>query len=384
MTQNRDGLVPLAELFVCPMRTPADTSRIESLFSDKGVDPHSVVAVVGKSEGNGLPNDYGRLLADIQIRQLLAELRGCSPQEIADQVTMAISGGAPGTVAPHVTILTQRWVAPSEVESLGNSHGGLALGRSHTGNILPEHIGRMAQVDATTKAVIEALDDAGVTDLSQVHLVLVKGPALNSDSIAQMIEKGLDPITKDPGIGPMGSMCFSNDAMALGVGVAMGEIDRSILGDASIRRDWNLYSNVAATSSGGEKQKGEVLVLANRDDALSPVRAGHGITSGLGQSDGIKEALRSGGLEFECCPSEAQKSQIVQVFGKFTLPGSSDLGGGRITLLDDHEAHHIAKAVGGAVVTSVTGLTMAFISGGEANSHMGPPNGNPICAIVKK
>ncbi len=381
---NRERLVPLAELFVCPMRTPADTSEIERLFTEKKVDPHTVVAVVGKSEGSGLPNDYGRLLADLEIRRLLAKLRGQTPEAVAEEVTMAMSGGAPGTVAPHATVLTQRWVDARTHEGLSNFGPGLVLGRSHTTNILPQHVGRVAQVDATVDAVRRALDDAGVTELSQVHMVIVKGPALSAESITNLIKSGIEPVTKDPGIGPMGSMCYSNDAMALGVGVAMGEIDRGAISDQVIRHDWNLYSNVAATSSGGEKQKGEVLVLANRPDSLSQLRAGHGITTALGQSDGIKNALRSAGLEFDCCPSDEQKSRIAQVFGKFTLPGSPELGGARVTLLDDHEAHHVAKAVGGAVVTSVTGLTMAFISGGEANSHMGPPNGNPICAIVHK
>ena len=376
-------MVPVAELFVVPMKTPADTAALERLLGEGGVDPHSVVAVVGKSEGSGLPNDYGRMFADLQVRQVLADARGTTAEAIAEEVTIAMSGGAPGTVAPHATVLTQRWITPSDELDTAPSPGGLVFGRSHTNEILPEDIGRVAQVDATSDAVTRAIADAGITDLSQVHLVLVKGPALSAESIASCIAKGVEPVTRDPGIGPMGSMCYSNDAMALGVGVAMGEIERAEIADSVIRNDWSLFSNVAATSSGGEKRKGEVLVIANRADSRSSYRAGHGITTAVGQSDGIKAALRSAGLDFACCPDETQQAKIAQVFAKFTLPGSSQLNGTRITMLEDHEAHHVAKAVGGAVVTSVTGLTMAFISGGEANSHMGPPNGNPICAIVR-
>lgn len=381
---KHDGVVPIADAFVCPMRTPADTSAIEKLFNECEIDPFSVVAVIGKSEGSGLPNDYGRLLADTKIRQLLATARGSSEEEISQQVTIAISGGAPGTVAPHVTILTQKWVAEGTIASQSSKQGGLVLGRSHTSEILPEHIGRVAQVDVTTQAVKQAIQDAGISDMSQVHMVLVKGPALTAESINTSIASGVELVTRDPGIGPMGSMCYSNDAMAIGVGVALGEINREDVSDDVIRKNWSLYSNVAATSSGGEKRKGEVLIIANRPDSLSDLRAGHGITTALGQSDGIKQALRSAGLDFQCCPSEAQRNSIVQVMAKFTLPASSELAGGRITLLDDHEAHHIAKAVGGAVITSITGISMAFISGGEANSHMGPPNANPVCVIVRQ
>jgi cyanuric acid amidohydrolase len=279
-------------------------------------------------------------------------------------------------------VLTQSWVAKGS-QPPAPEPGGLVLGRSHTAEIRPEDVGRVAQVDILVAAVHEAVADAGITDLDQVHMVLVKGPALTAGSIAECIGRGVEPVTRDPGIGPMGSMCFSNDAMALGVAVAMGEIDRARVTDAVIRRDWSLFSRVALTSSGGEKRKGEVLVVGNRPDSCSRIRAGHGITSALGETDGIKEALRSAGLSFVCCPDDRDRARIVQVFAKFTLPGTDVLRGARITLLDDHEAHHVAKAVGGALVTSVTGLLTAFVSGGEANSHMGPPGGNPVCALVR-
>ena len=379
---NKRGMVPIATLHVVQMRTPSDTSEIEKLFASGEVDPYEIIAVVGKTEGSGLPNDHGRAFGDLSIRSLLANYRGTTPNQIAEEVTLAISGGSPGTVAPHATILSQRWVPEHEVAA-EQPTGGLVLGRSHTTEIYPQDIGRVSQVDATTKAVLEAIEDAGIEDLSQIHMVLVKGPALSAESIATLLAKGIEPVTRDPGIGPMGSMCYSNDAMAIGVGIALGEIEREKVTDATIRNDWSLYSNVAATSSGGEKLKGEVLVIANSPKSHSRLRAGHGITTSVGSSDGLKEALRSAGLNFDCCPTEADKSNIAQIFGKFTLPGSAQLNGARITLLDDHEAHHIAKTIGGATVTSVTGLTMAFISGGEANSHMGPPNGNPICAVVK-
>lgn len=375
-------LVPVADLHVCPMLNPADTSGLERLLADGVVDPATIVAVIGKSEGTGLPTDYGRLLADSCIRTVLAAARSTSPAAIADEVTIAISGGSPGTVAPHVTVLTQSWV-PAGTAPAAPFPGGLVLGRSHTAPIAPVAIGRVAQVCLTADAALLAMSDAGVTDPAQVHAVIVKGPALTAASVAACLDQGVEPVTRDPGSGPMGSMCYSNDAMALGVAVAVGEVDRSRITDATIRRDWSLFSRVAMTSSGGEKRIGEVLVIANRPDSLSRVRAGHGITSALGETDGIKEALRSAGLSFDCCPSASDRERVVQVFAKFTLPGTDRLRGARITLLDDHEAHHVAKAVGGALVTSVTGLVTAFVSGGEANSHMGPPGGNPVCAIVR-
>lgn len=372
---------PKAELKVVPMLTPNDTGAFETLFSSGEVDPDTVVALIGKSEGHGLPNDYGRAWADTALREALARARGVPVSQIAEEVTIAISGGTPGVISPHVTVITQTTVDEKPNGLMG---GGLVVGRAHTDEILPEEIGRTGQLDKVAAAVREALSDAGVGDTADVHMVLVKGPALSTAGVADAASRGQSVVTEDFGIGPMGSMCWSNDAAALGVAVALGEVDRAAVTDAEIRHDWSLYSEVAATSSGGEKRVGEVLVLANRDDSASELRVGHGITLDMADTSGIRQAIRSAGLEFDGLLTPEQQAQVVQVFGKFVLPGSSVLRGRHITALDDHEAHHVAKAVGGALVVSVTGEPMSFISGGERNSHMGPPGGNPVAAVVRR
>jgi cyanuric acid amidohydrolase len=372
---------PKVELTVVPMLTPNDTSAFEVLLSSGQIDPEAVVALVGKSEGQGLPNDYGRAWADTALRTALAQARGCPVSQIAEEVIVAISGGTPGVISPHVTVITLTSV---EEKPAGLTGVGLVVGRAHTEPIMPEEIGRTGQLDKVAAAVAQALADAGVEDPADVHMVLVKGPALSTAGVADATSRGHSVVTEDFGIGPMGSMCWSNDAAALGVAVALGEVDRAAVTDAEIRRDWSLYSNVAATSAGGEKRLGEVLVLANSEDSASELRVGHGITLDMADTSGIKAAIRSAGLEFDGCLTTEQQARVVQVFAKFVLPGSNVLRGRHITALDDHEAHHVAKAVGGALVVSVTGEPMSFISGGERNSHMGPPGCNPVAAVVKR
>lgn len=379
MAENR---VPRATMTVCPMRTPNDVSEVCRALTDGTVDPASVVAIIAKSEGSGLHNDYGRLFAEVSLRQAVASARGMSEAEVADQVSLIVSGGSPGVVSPHATIVAQDWVEPTGVSD--SDGGGLVVGRAHTEEILPEEIGRVGEIDKVTGAVREAMRSAGVTDPGQVQMVMAKVPALTQSSMADALGRGQTVVTADTGIGPMGSMCWSNDGAALGVAVALGEVDRQVISDDVVRRDWSLFSEVAATSSGGEKRRGEVLLMANRADAASPVRIGHGLTRDLADQSGILGALRSAGLDFECCPSAADKQRIVQVFGKFVLPGSDSLHGAHLTILDDHEAHHLAKTIGGTLVVSVTGKPMCFISGGERNSHMGPPGANPIAAVITR
>ena len=62
------------------------------------------------------------------------------------------------------------------------------------------------------------------------------------------------------------------------------------------------------------------------------------------------------------------------------MPGAR---GKRTTLLDDADSAKTAKAVGGALIGSVIGRTAFFLSGGERNSHQGPPGGSPIATVIR-
>ncbi|MGB3485076.1 MAG: ring-opening amidohydrolase [Mycobacterium sp.] len=374
-------LVPKVSMTVCAMKTPGDVSDVARAL-DGPVNPAAVIAIIAKSEGSGLHNDYARAFAEQSLRAALAQARRCSLDDIADDVSFIVSGGTPGVISPHATLVTQEWVDPAEAEGL--SGPGLAVGRAHTSPILPEEIGRIGQIDKVAAAVDEARRAAGIENASDVHLVIAKGPALTQRTIGEARRRGATVVTEDTGIGPMGSMCWSNDAAALGIAVALGEVDATDVDNSVVRSNWDLYSSVALASSGGEKERGEVLVLGNRPDSASSIRIGHGLTADFADTGGIVRALQTAGLDFEVLPTERQKDDIVQVFAKFVLPPTPELRGHHITMLDDHESHHVAKCVGGALVVSVTGKPPVFISGGERNSHMGPPGANPVAAVVRR
>jgi cyanuric acid amidohydrolase len=363
------------------MRSPSDTSAVEELFASRGVRPDSVVALVGKTEGSGLHDDFSRELAHLRLSEVLAHHLGLRPAEIDDRVTFILSGGCYGVIAPHVTVIAVEWVETEPAALPGESR--LILGRAHSEAILPEEVGRMGQVRKVATAVREAMHESGITDPSDVHSVMVKAPSLSWAAIHDAESRGATVVTHDLSAGESGAICYSNDASALGVALALGEVPEDALRDDVIRRDWSLYSAVAATSSGGEKRRAEVLLLGNRQGSASDLRIGHAVIRDPIDAEGVKDALRSAGLEFSCCPSAEDRRRIVQVFAKLIVPGSDQLRGRRITLLDDHEAHRSAKAVGGTLVASVTGDPAMFLSGGEKNSHQGPPGGSPIAAVVR-
>ena len=368
-------------LVVSPFPNPSDTTPVEAAIDDAELDPESLVAVVGKVVGTGMQNDYGRELADRQLRSLIARRLSIPAEDVSARIAIILSGGCAGVLAPHLTLIAREWCSSAEATPAANK--ALVVGRSHSPPILPEEIGRMGQILKVADATRLAMADAGLADRADVHQVLVKGPTLTRRSIREAHQRGQSVVSLDTSAGPSGALCYANDGAALGVALALGEVELGQLSDSIVRRDWSLFSEVAATSSGGEKREAEVLVLGNASDSRSELRVGHGVMRDFFDTDGIKAALRSAGLMFECCPSQADKQRVVQVFAKSIIPGSNLLRNREIALLDDADAGLIAKATGAAVIASVVGHSMIFVSGGEANSHQGPPDGSPIAAVVR-
>jgi len=370
------------DVHLCPMETPSDVSAVRRLLDSGVVDARDVVAVIGKTEGSGLGRDPGREAADAALRQLFAERLGIDPVAVAERMCIILSGGTPGVLTPHVALLTRRKsAAPDTRPSLIASR--LTVGLAHSAQILPEHVGRRDHVDRVALAVRQAMVDAGVSDPADVHLVLVKAPALTADGIALARGRGHDTVTTDLSIGPEGALCYSNDASALGVAVALGEVDDTAVTNAAIRSDWDLFSDVAITSSGGEKSHAEVLLLANSVHAAGDLRIGHHSMHDILDLGAVMKAVRSATGEALGLDTAAVRSSIVYLFAKMIIPGSDRIHGRRITLHDDPVGYHVAKAMGGYLLAATTGCTTNFVSGGERNSHQGPPEGNPLAAIVR-
>jgi len=373
--------VQRVEMFVCPSATPSDTSGLQSLADSGKVTRDNLVALVGKTDGTGFHDDWGRVWADAALREWTAGLLGVPTDEVAKHVIFVLSGGCPGVITPHIAAVTRDWV---EVGQPG-SEKRLAVGRAGSDPIPPEEVGRMGMIRKVAAATEEAMKDAGITDPKDVHLVMVKVPGLTVGSIKDAESRGHTVVSHDLTFGPEGAGSYANDAAALGVALALGEVPESKLADDVVRRDWNLYSEVAMTSSGGEKRHGEVVVFGNSTASVSQLVIGHSVTTDFIDAHGVRNALRSAGLRFkDGLPDESDLTRLVHVFAKSVIPGSDQVRGQHITLLDDHNAYQIGKALGGMLVASVTGRTANYVSGGERNSHQGPPGGNIVAAVVRQ
>jgi cyanuric acid amidohydrolase len=370
------------EMFVCPMGTPADTSGLQQLADSGRIRPETLVALVGKTEGTGFHDDWGRVWADVALREWTAKFLGIPVGDVAKKVIFVLSGGCPGVITPHIAAVTREWVEVPESNSGEDKR--LVVGRAGSDAIAPEEVGRMGMIRKVASAVHEAMTDAGLSDPRDVHLVMVKVPGLTVASIRDAEVRGHTVVSHDLTFGPEGAGSYANDAAALGVAMALGEVQESALSDGVVRRNWDLYSEVAMTSSGGEKRHGEVVVFGNSSTSQSPIRIGHAVTRDFIDAEGVRNALRSAGLKFrDGLPDESDLGRLVHVFAKSVIPGTDQVRGNRITLLDDADAYQIGKALGGMLVASVTGRTTNYVSGGERNSHQGPPGGNIVAAVVR-
>jgi len=376
--------VQRVEMFVCPMASPSDTTGLQKLADDGKIAPDNLVALVGKTEGTGAHDDWGRVWADVALREWTARFAGISVAEVANRVVFVLSGGCPGVITPHIVAVTRQWVEVPDGDLNKGSGKRLVVGRAGSEPMPPEEVGRMGQIRKVAEATRRAMADAGLSDVKDVHLVMVKVPGLTTASIKDAESRGRTVVSHDLTFGPEGAGVYANDAAALGVAMALGEVKESSLSDEVVRRDWSLYSEVAMTSSGGEKRHGEVVVFGNSIHSQSPLQIGHAVTKDFIDAEGVRNALRSAGLRFEGgLPDEADLSRLVHVFAKSVIPGSDLIRGQRITLLDDADAYQIGKALGGMLIASVTGRTTNYVSGGERNSHQGPPGGNIVAAVVR-
>jgi cyanuric acid amidohydrolase len=255
--------------------------------------------------------------------------------------------------------------------------GRLAISVQRTRDLAPEEIGRIATVHEVAEAVRRALADLGC-EPEDVHYVQVKGPLLTPSSIAEAHRRGVQVVTTDPNR----SKAYARGATALGVALALKEVQAEAITDAVIANDMTLYSAVASTSAGGELVAAEVIVFANSVRASSEFRIGHATLADAIDIDGVRAALRDAGLEFDCDPDDSARSRIAAVFAKAEAPVGGLLRGHRTTMLSDadinYERH--SRAAVGAIIAAQTGDARIFVSGGT--EHQTPPGHAPIAAIV--
>jgi cyanuric acid amidohydrolase len=353
------------------LESVSDASGLAALIDDGIFDADGVIAVVGKTEGNGGVNDFTRILADQAFRKVLMD-KGTRPYEVVKEIPMVWSGGTDGILCPHATVFAK--VADEEPVA---EEPRLAVGYAMSDVILPEDIGRPAMVEKVAEGVRRAMVEAGIKDPADVHYVQTKTPLLVMETINDAKSRGHTVYTEDP----LESMNVSNGTSALGIAVALGEIEMPTA--EQIGHDLSLYSSVASCSSGVELDQAQTVVVGNARGAGGRYRIGHDVMNDALDQEGVYRAIRSAGLDLpERAKPEDLDGRVVNVFVKCEADPTSRLRGRRQVSLDDSDVHHhrhIKGAVGGVVGAAVDDAAV-FVS--VAALHQGPSGGGPVAAIV--
>src|SRR3954469_3506053 len=95
--------MPAIEVRKVPLHHVSDASELVKLIDDGVFAADRVIAVVGKTEGNGGVNDYTRILADRAFREVLLA-KGTRTADEVKQVPLVWSGGTDGVLSPHATV----------------------------------------------------------------------------------------------------------------------------------------------------------------------------------------------------------------------------------------------------------------------------------------
>jgi cyanuric acid amidohydrolase len=335
-------------LLTFPTARPDDVTVLNRLTDE---DVANVVAVIGKTEGNGCVNDFSRTLAASAWDGLLPE-----------SAITVFSGGTEGVLSPHVNLFIH-----DEVSHDGHDRG-LVTAAGRTRKLAPEEIGREPHLSAVSETVSTLIAGLGV-NVDDVHLVLVKCPLLTSDAIAGLRLRGIEPVTTDT----YESMSYSRAASSLGIAVALGEATHAEAA-AALTGGSDVWSARASASSGAELDDCHVFIVAESDRVSNPLRAVH---------TAMKDALDIEALTDVLDRIKAERGIVRQIFAKAEADPTGAIRGRRHTMLTDSDLNstrHARAAVGG-LIAALHGDGAIYVSGGA--EHQGPPGGGSVTVIYE-
>jgi cyanuric acid amidohydrolase len=349
---------------------PDDVSGIAAAIAARRIDPAGVVAVLAKTEGNGLVNDFSRGHATLALSLLF---RSHLPAEEAARICLVMSGGTEGGMAPH-------WLVFERGAGDGGGGPALAIGRAHTPPLPFEQLGRLAQVDQVAAGVRAAMHDAGIAHASDVHFVQVKCPLLVAQRIAEADRRGAAVATRDT----LRSMGLSRAASALGAAVALGEIARGALSEADIGANWALWSGRASASAGIELVNHEIVVMGMSPAWSGPLAIDHAVMTDAIDVEPVRAALARLGLAAPGQLQVEQRARLLALLGKAEASHDGSLRGYRHTMLDDSDiaATRHARAFVCGALAGLVGHAEIYVSGGA--EHQGPDGGGPVALIVDR
>jgi cyanuric acid amidohydrolase len=363
-------------VFKLPVAGPDDVSVLKEKVAAGEIVAEDIIAVLGKTEGNGCVNDFTRGFCTMAYRKTISDLTGLSEHEVEKKVAFVMSGGTEGVMSPHVMIFTRKELE----EETSSEEKALNVTVGFTRNFLPEEMGTVTMVQEVKRVVLELMEQANIESKDDVHFVQIKCPLLTSDRILDAEKRGKKVVVTDT----YKSMGYTRGASALGVAIALGEVDEAKVTEETILKDYSLYSGVASTSAGVELLNCEIILMGNAKGSKSKYRIGHSVMKDAIDLESIIEAMNSAGLSVDKLPTEEDKKRIVNVLAKAEASPDGYVRGRRNTMLTDSDINHTrhARAVVNGLIAGLVGDPMVYVSGGA--EHQGPAGGGPVAVIIEK
>jgi ring-opening amidohydrolase-like protein len=351
------------------IKSVMDAAGLDEWVASGEVSADEIVAVIGKTEGNGGVNDFTRILSDQAFRGVLMK-HGTRSEAEVKEIPMVWSGGCDGVITPHAVAFARNdATGPADQDRI-------VMGVAMSEELFPEDIGRPAMVEKVAAAVRLAMADAGIDDPADVHYVQTKTPLLTVEGVQDAHARGETVACE-----VHDSMGVSNGTTALGIGVALGEIEMPK--PEEICRNLDIYSAVSSCSSGVELDRAQIVLFGNKAGTGGRYRIGHSVMKDALDIDGIYDAIRDAGLELPERPrAEDLGDRVVNCFMKCEADPRARLRGRRQIMLDDSDVHHHrhSKAAVGGVAATAIGDPAVFVS--VDAMHQGPQGGGPVIAIV--
>ena len=356
------------------MDHPGDVSALALLLESGDLRAEQIVAVIGKTEGNGGVNDFTRGYFTQSLMGLLAAHLRRPASALVREIPCILSGGTEGVLSPHYIVF-----ARTGTPGMGLAdRSALAIGTAISADLAPQAVGRWAHARAVAATVRAAMRDGAIARPQDVSFVQVKCPCVTSARAEQARLAGQAVRSADPGR----SMAYARAAGAFGVAIALGEMpDDPTLEDAMLA-DFARFSDRASISSGVEVVANEVIVLGHSAHWGGDLRIGCAPMQDALDIGGVVQALHQAGLGATPQLPAEQVARVAAVFVKCEPDRRGQVRGHRHTMLDDTDINaqrHIRGALGG-LVAGVIGDGRIFVSGGA--EHQGPDGGGLVAVIA--
>lgn len=357
-----------------PMRGPDDASAITAKIAAGVIHPSGIVAILGKTEGNGCVNDFTRGYA---VQSLKLALSQHLSREAISNICFIMSGGTEGALSPHWIVIEA--IDSPAIPSKVQVEKALAVGHSITRDFLPSEIGTKVQLNVVAAGVRDAMVKAEINTTDDVHFVQIKCPLITSERVHEAGGEAKVATTDT-----LKSMGLSRGASALGVAVALEEVSGNSVSNSKIGTDTTLFSSRASCSAGVELMGCEIVVLGMSEAWSGPLAIDHTVMEDAIDMSNVlgltHRALGHGQGQI----GEAQSRRVKAVLTKAEASKSGFVRGLRHTMLNDSDLSSTRHARGfvGGLLAGIFGDTTLFVSGGA--EHQGPDGGGPCALIYEK